>query len=36
MTKRRKEFDKAVDKNKSYSIDEAVKILKQAVKPKFD
>lgn len=36
MTKRKKEFDKAVDKNKSYSIDEAVKILKQAIKPKFD
>ena len=36
MSKRMKENEKKFDKAKLYSLDEAVKILKQTAKPKFD
>jgi large subunit ribosomal protein L1 len=36
MGKRTKEFDKLVDKNKAYSLEEAVSILKKALRVKFD
>ena len=36
MSKKTKEFEKLVDKKKLYTLEEAVKTLKQAVKPKFD
>jgi len=36
MSKKKKEFEKLVDKKKLYSLEEAIKTLKQAVKPKFD
>jgi large subunit ribosomal protein L1 len=36
LTKRQKDARKAVDSNKSYSIDEAVALLKQHAKSKFD
>jgi large subunit ribosomal protein L1 len=36
MSKRTKEFEKLIDKEKVYTLEEAVKLLKQAVKPKFD
>lgn len=36
ITKRTKDFDKLVDKNKTYSLEEAVSILKKAPRVKFD
>ncbi len=36
MSKRTKEFDKVVDKNKVYSLEEAVSILKKAPHARFD
>lgn len=36
QSKRKKEADKLVDKNKKYALEEAVSILKQAPKAKFD
>ncbi|MBN1871693.1 MAG: 50S ribosomal protein L1 [Candidatus Omnitrophica bacterium] len=36
QTKRKKEFPKLVDKNKRYTLSEAVEILKKAPKTKFD
>ena len=36
LSKRRKEFDKLVEKDKLYNIDEGISILKKAPKTKFD
>jgi len=36
LTKRKKEFEKLVDKNKIYSLEEAVSILKKVVRAKFN
>ncbi|MBU3911423.1 MAG: 50S ribosomal protein L1, partial [Candidatus Omnitrophica bacterium] len=36
MSKRRKQFEKMVDKNKTYKLEEAVSILKKTPPAKFD